>query len=153
MSRTEQPPIVNVFRPTHKPQCSKQIQQMGKTHHQRFYVPATRPHSIEVLGTTIAPKKRHWWAFVISHRYSSICHAFFYPEIYDGKDLQMSDTATWQNGKTNNHSSGTSFPSHSCPRISVTWNPTQSLVGIWVRRLFINTSFIYKQKVPNQVFL
>lgn len=30
MSRTEQPLIVNVFRPTHKPQCSKQIQQMEK---------------------------------------------------------------------------------------------------------------------------
>lgn len=42
--------------------------------------------------------------------HTEICHAFFYPEIYDGKDLQMSDTATWQNGKTNNPSSGCILP-------------------------------------------
>lgn len=39
-----------------------------RIHRQLVSMPATRPYSIEVLGTTIAPKKRHWWAFEISHR-------------------------------------------------------------------------------------
>jgi len=97
---------------------------MEKIHRQRFSVPATRPHSIEVLGTTIAQKKRHWWAFENSR---PRCHAFFTLKSMMGKIYKCQ---TLQHGKMERQTilpAGASFPSHSYPRISITWSPTQSL--------------------------
>lgn len=59
--------------------------------------------------------------------HTEICHAFFTLKSMMGKIYKCQ---TLQHGKMERQTilpAGASFPSHSYPRISITWNPTQSL--------------------------